>query len=68
MAVNAIFNSWENDRAILYRKINGIDDAMGTAVVIQEMVFGNLNEISGTGVASLETLLMVTKKYLVNIC
>ena len=51
MAVNAIFNSWENDRAILYRKINGIDDAMGTAVVIQEMVFGNLNEISGTGVA-----------------
>ncbi|WP_289103549.1 pyruvate, phosphate dikinase [uncultured Fusobacterium sp.] len=51
MAVNAIFNSWENDRAILYRKINGIDDSMGTAVVIQEMVFGNLNEISGTGVA-----------------
>lgn len=51
MAVNAIFNSWENDRAILYRRINGIDDAMGTAVVIQEMVFGNLNEISGTGVA-----------------
>ena len=51
MAVNAIFNSWENDRAKLYRKINGIDDSMGTAVVIQEMVFGNLNEISGTGVA-----------------
>lgn len=51
MAVNAIFNSWENDRAILYRRINGIDDSMGTAVVIQEMVFGNLNEISGTGVA-----------------
>ncbi|WP_462350589.1 pyruvate, phosphate dikinase [Fusobacterium varium] len=51
MAVNAIFNSWENDRAILYRKINGIEDSMGTAVVIQEMVFGNLNEISGTGVA-----------------
>lgn len=51
MAVNAIFNSWENDRAILYRKINGIDDSMGTAVVIQEMVFGNLNDISGTGVA-----------------
>lgn len=51
MAVNAIFNSWENDRAILYRKINGIDDSMGTAVVIQEMVFGNRNDNSGTGVA-----------------
>ncbi|MCF2639052.1 pyruvate, phosphate dikinase [Fusobacterium varium] len=51
MAVNAIFNSWENDRAILYRKINGIDDSMGTAVVIQEMVFGNRNDKSGTGVA-----------------
>ena len=51
MAVNAIFNSWENDRAILYRKINGIDDSMGTAVAIQEMVFGNRNDKSGTGVA-----------------
>lgn len=51
MAVNAIFNSWENDRAVLYRKINGIDDSMGTAVVIQEMVFGNRNDKSGTGVA-----------------
>lgn len=51
MAVNAIFNSWDNDRAILYRKINNIDDSMGTAVVIQEMVFGNRNDISGTGVA-----------------
>lgn len=51
MAVNAIFNSWKNDRAILYRKINGIDDSMGTAVVIQEMVFGNRNDNSGTGVA-----------------
>ena len=51
MAVNAIFNSWENERAILYRKINGIDDSMGTAVVIQEMVFGNRNDKSGTGVA-----------------
>lgn len=51
MAVNAIFNSWENERAIVYRKINRIDDSMGTAVVVQEMVFGNLNEKSGTGVA-----------------
>lgn len=51
MAVNAIFNSWENERAKVYRRINRIDDNMGTAVVVQEMVFGNLNEKSGTGVA-----------------
>ena len=49
-AVKAIFNSWNNDRAILYRKLNNIDNNMGTAVIIQEMVFGNLNEKSGTGV------------------
>ncbi|WP_291255114.1 pyruvate, phosphate dikinase [Fusobacterium sp.] len=51
MAVDAIFNSWENERAKVYRRINRIDDEMGTAVVVQEMVFGNLNEKSGTGVA-----------------
>lgn len=51
MAINAIFNSWENDRAKVYRRINKIDDSMGTAVVVQQMVFGNLNEKSGTGVA-----------------
>ena len=50
IAVNSIFNSWNNERAILYRKLNNIDDNMGTAVVIQEMVFGNFNELSGTGV------------------
>ena len=49
-AVKAIFDSWNNDRAILYRKLNNIDNNMGTAVIIQEMVFGNLNEKSGTGV------------------
>ncbi|MGL5054683.1 MAG: pyruvate, phosphate dikinase [Fusobacteriaceae bacterium] len=51
MAIDAIFNSWNNDRAITYRRLNHIEDNMGTAVVVQEMVFGNLNEISGTGVA-----------------
>ena len=51
MAINSIFKSWENERAKVYRRINRIDDSMGTAVVIQEMVFGNLNEKSGTGVA-----------------
>lgn len=50
IAVNSIFRSWNNERAILYRKLNNIDDNMGTAVVIQEMVFGNFNEKSGTGV------------------
>lgn len=51
MAIDAIFNSWENERAKVYRKINRIDDSMGTAVVVQEMVFGNFNDKSGTGVA-----------------
>jgi len=51
MAINSIFKSWENERAKVYRRINRIDDSMGTAVVVQEMVFGNLNEKSGTGVA-----------------
>lgn len=51
LAINSIFKSWENERAKIYRKINKIDDNMGTAVVVQEMVFGNLNEKSGTGVA-----------------
>lgn len=44
MAINSIFKSWENERAKVYRRINRIDDSMGTAVVVQEMVFGNLNE------------------------
>ncbi|MGL4568506.1 MAG: pyruvate, phosphate dikinase [Fusobacteriaceae bacterium] len=51
MAVESIFKSWNNERAKIYREINGIDSSMGTAVVIQEMVFGNFNEFSGTGVA-----------------
>ena len=51
LAISAVFKSWENDRAILYRKLNDIDDAMGTAVNIQSMVFGNMGDTSGTGVA-----------------
>lgn len=51
MAINAIFKSWNNERAKIYRNIHKIDDNLGTAVVVQQMVFGNLNEKSGTGVA-----------------
>ncbi|MCH4887705.1 pyruvate, phosphate dikinase [Acidaminobacter sp. JC074] len=50
-AINAVFESWNNHRAIVYRKINQIPDDLGTAVNIQEMVFGNTGERSGTGVA-----------------
>lgn len=51
MSVNAVFSSWENPRAKIYRKINKIADSIGTAVNIQCMVFGNMGETSGTGVA-----------------
>ncbi len=51
MAIYAVFNSWNNDRAIVYRKINKIPDDLGTAVNIQTMVFGNLGEDCATGVA-----------------
>ena len=50
-AVRAVFESWNTRRAIDYRKLHGIPDAMGTAVTICTMVFGNLGEDSGTGVA-----------------
>ncbi|MDD4250887.1 MAG: pyruvate, phosphate dikinase [Candidatus ainarchaeum sp.] len=50
-ARNAVFKSWNNERAIIYRRINHIPGHWGTAVNIQEMVFGNLGETSGTGVA-----------------
>ena len=50
-AVKAVFRSWMNDRAILYRKINGISGSLGTAVNVQSMVFGNMGNDSGTGVA-----------------
>ncbi len=50
-AVEAVFASWDNDRAIAYREIHNIPHALGTAVNVQMMVFGNLGDDSGTGVA-----------------
>ena len=50
-AVFAVFQSWNNDRAVLYRSMNDIPDEWGTAVNVQSMVFGNLGDTSGTGVA-----------------
>ena len=50
-SIKAVFNSWLNKRAITYRKINNIPDNWGTGATVQTMVFGNLNENSGTGVA-----------------
>ncbi|NLB28799.1 MAG: pyruvate, phosphate dikinase [Clostridiales bacterium] len=50
-AVHAVFRSWNNDRAIVYRRLNDIPGSWGTAVNVQEMVFGNLGDTSGTGVA-----------------
>jgi pyruvate,orthophosphate dikinase len=49
-ARDAVFRSWQNERAKTYRRINHIDDWLGTAVNVQAMVFGNLGENSGTGV------------------
>ena len=50
MAIEAVKNSWNSDRAVAYREAESIDHDGGTAVVIQEMVFGNMNAKSGTGV------------------
>ena len=50
-AIGAVFGSWMNDRAIVYRKLNNIPADWGTAVNVQSMVFGNMGEDSGTGVA-----------------
>jgi pyruvate,orthophosphate dikinase len=51
MAINAVFDSWNTKRAITYRKIHKIPDDWGTAVNVQTMVYGNMGENSGTGVA-----------------
>ncbi|WP_039944983.1 pyruvate, phosphate dikinase [Thermicanus aegyptius] len=51
LAIQAVFDSWNNQRAIVYRKIHKISDSLGTAVNIQSMVFGNMGNDSGTGVA-----------------
>jgi len=50
-SVTAVFNSWNNERAIFYRRLNQIPDEWGTAVNVQAMVFGNMGQTSGTGVA-----------------
>jgi len=50
-AVEAVFKSWNNSRAVTYRELNNIDASIGTAVNVQAMVFGNLGETSATGVA-----------------
>lgn len=50
-AVCAVFDSWMNERAILYRKMNNIPEEWGTAVNVQAMVYGNMGKTSGTGVA-----------------
>jgi pyruvate,orthophosphate dikinase len=50
-AVHAVFASWNNERAKVYRRLNKISDELGTAVNIQAMVFGNMGDTSGTGVA-----------------
>ena len=50
-AVKAVFRSWDNPRAIVYRRMNDIPSSWGTAVNVQSMVFGNMGDTSGTGVA-----------------
>lgn len=50
-AVRAVFNSWNNERAEKYRTMNGIPSSIGTAATVQAMVFGNMNDASGSGVA-----------------
>ncbi len=51
MAIRAVFDSWNNSRAIIYRELNDIPGHLGTAVNVQSMVFGNMGDTSGTGVA-----------------
>lgn len=51
LAIDAVFNSWDNERAIKYRLMNHIPDDLGTAVNVQEMVFGNMGDDCATGVA-----------------
>ena len=63
MARDAVFRSWQNDRAKHYRRINNIDDSIGTAVNVQAMVFGNLGETSGTGVGFTRNPAIGTKEF-----
>ncbi|HJT68964.1 MAG TPA: pyruvate, phosphate dikinase, partial [Terriglobales bacterium] len=63
MARDAVFRSWLNDRAKHYRRINNIDDMLGTAVNVQAMVFGNLGDTSGTGVGFTRNPAIGTKEF-----
>jgi pyruvate,orthophosphate dikinase len=63
MARDAVFRSWNNDRAKHYRRINNISDDLGTAVNVQAMVFGNLGETSGTGVGFTRNPAIGTKEF-----
>ena len=60
LAIQAVFESWNNQRAIVYRQIHKIPDDLGTAVNVQMMVFGNLGDDSGTGVAFITLLTVQT--------
>src|SRR5947208_12450268 len=62
LARDAVFRSWQNDRAKHYRRINNIDDMLGTAVNVQAMVFGNLGETSGKDVDFTRNPTMSTKE------
>src|SRR5499427_338028 len=63
MARDAVFRSWNNDRAKHYRRINNISDDLGTAVNVPAMVFGNLGETSGTGVGFTRNPAIGTKEF-----
>src|SRR6202451_4087451 len=63
MARDAVFRSWQNDRAKHYRPINNIDDMLGTAVNMQAMVYGNLGDTSGTGVGFTRNPAIGTKEF-----
>src|SRR5947209_480084 len=63
MARDSVFRSWQNERAKHYRRINNIDDMLGTAVNVQAMVFGNLGETSGTGVGFTRNPAIGTKEF-----
>lgn len=62
-AIKAVFSSWNNDRAITYRRINGIPDDWGTAVNVQAMVFGNMGDDCATGVAFTRNPITGKKEY-----
>jgi len=63
MSRDAVFRSWNNDRAKHYRRINNIDDLLGTAVNVQAMVFGNMGDTSGTGVGFTRNPAIGTKEF-----